>query len=203
MLYAGLDLGQRQDHSALAVVERMDLYRAYEAPRLHSLVVRHLERAPLGTPYPKVVEWVKCVVGAGLAEGGCTLAVDATGVGAPVVEMLRGAGMGCEVAAVTMTGGDRERCVRGVWSVPKMDLVAGLQVLLERGELQIARGVRDGSALVRELTDMKTSLSGGGRMRAGAEGAREHDDLVMALGLACWRAKRRGAGEVGRRLPGI
>ena len=203
MLYAGLDLGQRHDHSAIAVVERMNAYRAFETPSLHSLIVRHIERAPLGMPYPQVVARVKEVVRAGIAEGGCALAVDATGVGAPVVDMLRGAALGCELTAVSITGGDRERYAGGVWNVPKKDLVAGLQVLLERGELQIARGLGHAGALLKELTDVKAVMGAGGRIRMGADGAGQHDDLVIALALACWRSRRKQVGFGTRRLPGI
>ena len=203
MLYAGLDLGQRHDHSAIAVVERMNLYRAFETPSLHSLILRHIERAPLGTPYPRLVARVKQIVHSGLAEGGCLLAVDATGVGAPVVEMLRGAGLGCEVTAVSITGGDRERYSAGLWNVPKKDLLSGLQVLLDRGELRIARSLGHTSALLKELVDVKAILSNGGHLRMGADGAGQHDDLVIALALACWRARRKQIGFGPRRLPGI
>ncbi len=171
MLYAGLDLGQRQDHSAIAVVERMNEYRAFETPSLHSLIVRHIERAPLGMPYPQVVERVKEVVRAGVAEGGCALAVDATGVGAPVVEMLRGALFnmkvpGCELAAVSITGGDRERYAGGVWNVPKKDLMAGLQVLLERGVANRARSGSCGGA----AEGVDGCEGGDGRRGQGADG---------------------------------
>ena len=203
MLYAGLDLGQRHDHSAIAVVERNDLYRAYETPAFHSLTVRHVERAPLGTPYPRVVARVKAVVRSGLSEGGCVLAVDATGVGAPVVDMLRAAAIGCEIAAVSITGGDRARYLRGVWNVPKKDLMGGLQVLLERGELKIARELGQARSLLKELADVKAAVSGAGRIRMGAEGGGEHDDLVVALALACWRARRKQVGFGTQRLPGI
>jgi hypothetical protein len=40
-----------------------------------------------------------------------------------------------------------------------------------------------------------------GRWKMGAEA--EHDDLVLALSLACWRAKRPQNGFGNRRLPGI
>src|ERR1700722_20191054 len=60
--FVGLDLGQRQDHSALAVVERdevvldeMDFAR-YEQRRARRFRVRFLERLRVGTPYPDVVE---------------------------------------------------------------------------------------------------------------------------------------------------
>ena len=203
MLYAGLDLGQRRDHSAIAVVERYELYRYGQGPKLNHLAVRYLERLPLGTPYGDVVERVRKMTRAMREAGGCALAVDGTGVGAPVVEMLRGAGLGCEVTAVTITGGEKERHAGGWWSVPKLDLVAGLQLLVERGELRIARRLREAPALLREMADMKTTVGRGGHVRQAAEGTGEHDDLVTALGLACWRARRRTGGEVGQRLPGI
>ena len=42
------------------------------------------------------------------ADGQCELVVDATGVGAPVVDMLRAAGLGCDISSVTITGGEKE-----------------------------------------------------------------------------------------------
>ena len=201
MLYAGLDLGQKRDHSAIVVVERMNLYQASEAPAFHGVDVRHVERAPLGTPYPEVVAGVRDLVRRLARQyDGCALAVDATGVGAPVVEMLRAAGLGAEVTAVTITGGDRERVSGGVWSVPKRDLMAGVQVMLEKRTLRIGRRMKEAGALVKELTDVRLTAGSGGM---GAEGRGEHDDLAVALALACWRARRATAGPMGRRLPGI
>jgi len=108
--------------------------------------------------------------------------------------MLRAARLGCDLSAVVITGGDRATGA----SVPKRDLMGELLVLLEQGQLKIGK-LREGPRLVRELMDVRES---GGRV--GAEGAGEHDDLVIALALACWRAKRREfCGEVGHRLPGI
>jgi hypothetical protein len=43
-----------------------------------------------------------------------------------------------------------------------------------------------------------------GRVRMGADGAGEHDDLAIALALACWKAQRaRGISLGGGRLPGM
>jgi len=42
-----------------------------------------------------------------------------------------------------------------------------------------------------------------GRVRVGAEAFGEHDDLVMALALAVWKAKRIFAVSGMTRLPGI
>jgi len=145
MYFLGLDLGQKRDHSAVAVVERIDHRRAFQGTAFQRLVVRYAERLPLGTPYPQVVERVRGIVRSQELASNCAVAVDATGVGAPVVDMLRAARLGCD------------------------------------------------------LTDVRASKG-----RVGADGTGEHDDLVIALALACWRAKRREfCGEVGHRLPGI
>ena len=42
------------------------------------------------------------------ALGRCALAIDATGVGQPVLDMLRRANPGCSIAPVIITGGERE-----------------------------------------------------------------------------------------------
>jgi hypothetical protein len=58
--------------------------------------------------------------------------------------MLWGAGLGCEITAVTITGGERERrSGGGQWvSVPKQDVIAGVQVALENGDMRIARRLK-------------------------------------------------------------
>jgi hypothetical protein len=70
----------------------------------------------------------------------CRLVVDATGVGAPVVDLLRSAGLGASLTTVTITSGERARGQGERWQVPRGDLLAGLEVLLEAGELKICRG---------------------------------------------------------------
>jgi hypothetical protein len=204
MFYMGLDLGQRHDPTAIAIVERLDLAQAWQATAFHSLRVRHLERVPLGTPYPGVVARVREIV---RKVGPCALAVDGTGVGAPVVDMLRAAGLGCEIAAVTITGGEQQRNTSrnggAAWSVPKRDLLALVQVLLERNELRLAKGLRELGPLIRELTDVRSTTRASGRERLGADGCGEHDDLAIALALACWRARRSQIGHGRLPLPGV
>jgi phage FluMu gp28-like protein len=189
--YVGVDLGQKRDHTAIAVVERRE-----------RLLVRHVERVALGTPYPLVAAHLREMVSRPELRGRCALAVDGTGLGGPVVDMLRGARLGCEITAVTISGGERERKSGSLAvSVPKRDLIAGIQVALEKGDLRIARSLKELGPLVRELVDVRvTSGAGMGRVRIGADGCGEHDDLVIALALACWRAKRRENGYGTQRL---
>jgi len=195
MFYVGLDLGQRRDYTAVVAVERIPVKVG------HILHVRHAERVALGTAYPKVVERMRTIVQHQELRGKCALVVDATGVGAPVVDMLRAGQLGCEIVAVTITGGEREHQGAGRWSVPKRDLVGGVQVLLEKGELKIAAMLREAETLRAELLAVRQQAGVGGRVRMGAEEG-EHDDLVMALALACWRARRKVVGYQAGRLLG-
>jgi hypothetical protein len=94
--FIGVDLGQRQDFTTIAVVERAELKGAWDPVmfawrKLVSLRLRLLERIPLGTPYPRIVERVVEVTRSPELAGRSHLAVDATGVGRPVLDMLRGA----------------------------------------------------------------------------------------------------------------
>ena len=189
--YLGLDLGKRRDHSALAVVERVQAYSPYSGSRLSSIDLRFLERIPLGTPYPVLVNAIRDVVQSDILRGRCALVVDATGIGGPVVDMLRHAQLGCELSAVTITGGEHQSGNGYEYSVPKQDLIAGVQVLLELGQLRFARRLPEAASLVRELVDVRMTSTTPGRVRIGADGCGQHDDLVMALSLACWRAGRR------------
>ena len=192
MFYLGLDLGKKHDHTAIAIVERY-------GDKL--LLVRHLERVALGTPYTGVVARIREIV---QHPGQWAVVVDGTGVGEPVVDALRRAGLGCEITAVTITGGERQSQVGQVWSVPKQDLIAGVQMALEKGELRVARRLEEAGALVKEMLNVRiTAGLAMGKVRMGADGYGEHDDLVIALALACWRARRREIGFGTRRLPGI
>lgn len=47
---------------------------------------------------------------------------------------------------VLITGGDLLRREQGCFMVPKRDLVAGLVVRVERGQLKIAKGLKGGEA---------------------------------------------------------
>ena len=189
MFYVGVDLGQRRDHTAIAVVEKLEAHRPWNEVEFRGRHVRYVERVPLKTPYPLVVERIRRMVKREPLRGDCILAVDATGVGTPVVDLMRRADMGCEISPITITGAGRAALHGNVWSVPKVDLWGALTVMLEREELRIAEGMAGAGALVRELEELQLSS---GSARAG-----ERDDLAMALALAVWKATRHGFGVTG------
>lgn len=191
MFYIGLDLGQKVDFSAVAIAESEDPWHAWIPPTWDGLMIRYLYRFPIGTSYPGVVETIRSFTRSRRLWRRCSLVVDATGVGAPVVDLLREADLECELVPVTITGGDRARAQSGWNYVPKAELVTNLQVMLEKGRLKIARDMKETGNLVKELCAMRSMpKESRGRVRFGAGGVGEHDDLVMAVALACWGAQR-------------
>jgi hypothetical protein len=210
--FVGVDLGQSRDFTAIAVVERQELSgewdpAAYTCRKDTALRLRFLERVELGTTYPDVVDRVIQVTRSRDLAGRCHLVVDGTGVGRPVVDLLRQAKPGCPMMPAVITSGQRETRSDGYYGIPKRDLMVGLQVLLQRGELQIAAGLKYGAALAEEMAAMEVKVTSAGREQFGAWREGTHDDLVFAVALACWGSKKTGlevVGEVGRnRLPGM
>ena len=108
--FIGLDLGQKQDYTAIAIIETASQYtgldwRSYEHKYFNYVNVRHLERIRLGTSYLAVVERLRQIVNS------------------------------------------------------------------------------------RELMNMRIKVSVAGHDSYAAARASNHDDLVLAVALACWRAK--------------
>ena len=152
------------------------------------LALRHLERFELGTPYPKVVERVRTILGsAALQDKGTVLLVDKTGVGAGVVDTFEWAGL--RPVPITIHGGSgvgRDTDKRG-YRVPKRDLVSAVQVLLQNGRLKIADALREAETLKRELLNFRVKLdprTAHDSYEHWREG--DHDDLVLATAMACW-----------------
>ena len=74
----------------------------------------------------------------------------------------------------------------------------GLAVLLEERLLRLPKGSAETATLVRELSAMELR---GGKMHARGSG---HDDLVLALALACWVGRKEYLPMFSdKRLPGI
>ena len=192
----GCDLGQTTDPTALCVIERTEQHTGAYHQEPEDWVTwaimettyrcRHLERLPLQTPYPVVVDQLKAMMNTAPLRGNCRLIVDQTGVGRPVVDMLRDAKLRPE--AVTITSGDREH--KGDQSdehrVSKLVLVSRLQAMLHSGRLKIAKGIPEAEALRSELADFRVSFTEGtGTARFGAR-VGKHDDLVLAAAIAAW-----------------
>jgi len=192
----GLDLGQVQDSTAFSVLRS----------NLSKLEVVHLERLPLGTSYPDVVRRTKSLLATPKLAGKSTLVVDRTGCGMPTCDMIRETGLSCEAVTITSGGKAHQEFSKGKplhnWLVPKIDLVSCLQVLAQNRKLEIAKGLKDGSTLAKELKSFKAKISNSGHVSyEAADSWREaaHDDLVLGTALAAWWFTKKKATKVSQR----
>ena len=187
--FVGLDLGQSADFTAVSVLR--STFTESAKPR-HEVV--HLERFALGTSYSAIAAAVVGLVGGPEIDGEWRLGVDATGVGRPVVDLLKD-GLGDQrtrLTPVTITGGGEPSWGKVGLSVPKRDLVTNLLVLLEGGRLALAPGIPELEAFIREAAGFQVKLSAAGHDIYGQWREGEHDDLVLSVALAAWVAERRG-----------
>lgn len=99
---------------------------------------------------------------------GCRVLCDATGVGDPVLEMLRAAAPSAGVTGLVFS------------PAVKRELVDGLAMLVDRAALQM----EPDPALLRQLDRFEAKTTPAGNLRLEAAG-NDHDDLVVALALAC------------------
>jgi hypothetical protein len=196
----GLDLGKVCDYSALAVLERVWKPHPDDADRRVShYAVRHLRRWPLQTSYTSVATDLADLVRRPPLSWP-VLVVDQTGVGQAVVDLLVRARLSAALERVVITSGRRTwRSARGAWHVPKKELVAGLQGLLQSRRLQVA-ALAERRSLLQELLAFRVTITAA-RESFAAGRARDHDDLVLAVALAAWWGERRQA-PVPRKLDG-
>ena len=184
----GLDLGQAADYTALCVAERTFVPDPADPKKwVSSYGVRHLRRWPLTTPYTAVVADLAALMRRPPLPNS-PLVVDASGVGRPVVELIRRAGPPAWVAPVVIHGGhDLGWGPDGSDHVPKKDLVGVMQTLVQFRRFHIAPALPEAKVLGRELQQFRVKvnvLTGNETFEAWRE--REHDDLVLAVALACW-----------------
>jgi hypothetical protein len=191
--YLGLDLGQAKDYSALAILERQGHARGsvYHC--------RHLQRWPLRTSYMAIVQdTVRMVNSPELqpanellrrTEPKPVLAVDATGVGAPVVDLFKAERMNGQLEPIQITGGSEVTNENGVTRVPKRDLVSSAQVALQNDRLQIAAVLPEAQTLIRELQNFQVKITDNAHDTYGAWREGTKDDLVLAVALALWIAE--------------
>ena len=196
----GVDIGQRRDPTAIAVVEQEER----RGTEIHH-IARHLERLPLGTPYPAVAKRVGEViqgVHAKTSGEAPTLYVDATGVGTPIVDTLRDEGIGdlAYVVPVYFTYGDRRKVESEEIKLGKAWLVSRMQALLQSRRLHLPRTIEAG-VLAEELLDYEIRITEDANDRYGAFSVGAHDDLVTALGLATQEDRGGGVGTTTIRDP--
>ena len=202
----GLDIGgsgggEKNDYTARAIIESVgaDYFAPASVAIPAHLHLIDLGQPPLGTPYTKVASDMRKLFTTGTYAGKSELVVDATGVGRAVVDMFVYPGAGEESlqpSRVTITGGDKVAHEGREWHVPKRDLVGALLVAFQNRVLRVADGVRHRQEFIDQLMNFKYKISERGHDTYDAKDG-YHDDLVIAVALAVWRAQHRPVAEVG------
>jgi hypothetical protein len=183
--YVGLDLGQVQDYSAVAIAEAKK-----GAGGLRTYDVLHLHRWTLGTGYPEIVDELGELLKK--LPGSASVIVDETGVGRAVLGMVRKAKLQARaVVGITITGGQSVHTAPGGWHVAKRQLVSATQACLQGRRLQVSPKLAHAKVLMRELETFKVKIN----IDTIAESfeawrERDHDDLVLAVALVCWFGER-------------
>jgi hypothetical protein len=205
--YVGLDLGQSQDYTALAVIQRVPTYDPQTGKHSFELHLRHLERFALKTPYTDIADFVRVLLtgspftdtvqdGFRMRKATTQLIVDKTGVGVAVTDLLTERRLNYIAVTITGLGQKVNRHGTKEYSVPKQDLVSALEVPFHKGTLKVAKGLEGWPKLREELLNFRRKQNKT-TAHISYEHWREsdHDDLVLAAALACWKAsyKRKGS----------
>lgn len=131
------------------------------------------------------------------------VAVDAGGVGRPVLDLVRDALPGRKVFGIVSTGGRNANAGQeaGDVNVPKADLIGVLQVLLQAKRLTYSPAL----ALVRELQGEFQRYEGKvtKALNVTYEGVGAHDDIVSACAIGCWVGENLPAPLTDARVAGL
>jgi hypothetical protein len=180
--FLGLDLGQAKDFTACALLERRKPERRTE----YDYAVRWLKRWAQGTKYTVIVAELAELVKRPPLELP-VLAVDQTGVGAAVVDVLREAKTAAQLRPILITASHEVTFGNhGVRHVPKKELVSPLQVLLQSHRLTISGKLEHAKTLEKELLAFRVKITAAANETFEAWRERDHDDLVLAVALAAW-----------------
>lgn len=190
--FSGLDLGQRNDYSAIALLDVVEVTSnqrdpvSWEFIKTRNFRLRGLHRFPLGTPYTEIPKLVRRAIvtpppGHFGRQINTTLAIDGGGPGLPVIDMIRKEKMPCSILPAIITGaGLGSRLGGGLYSVPRRELVTLLRVALETRLLIFPSDLPLRDELKEELVNIDST---GGQTK--------HDDMAIAIALALWGATKR------------
>jgi hypothetical protein len=201
--FFGVDLGQKRNHTALAVLEKRwipgtpDQYRwsaAREYYGEYRYEVVRLERLALNTRYSDAVDWLEAEVERIYWPCVKTTLVDATGVGSAVMDQMRrvtALAKGTRLLAVHITGGIHTGYAKGKdeMTVSRTEVMSALRAAVETK----AFSVNTKHIQSRDVDTLREELKRISNQTADKPSETDQDDLAFALALAVWWAKPQSA----------
>lgn len=187
----GLDIGTNRAPSGLAVVELE--WRIEGETRDTHFHVRFLETLPAGVRYPDLAERL-VEIHEKIRQRDhkvWSLFVNATGIGDPVLELIRKALPRIELIPVYFNHGDRRTETEGVVKLGKAWLVSRLKTLLQAHRLHLPESA-EARTLATELSEFEVKVHPKANDHYGAFQVGQRDELVTALGLATQLDERGG-----------
>ena len=200
LLISCLDLGELSDYTAHALIHTTPP-RKSGTGALYT-VVNLVRYRP--SSYPALVRDVTRIHRQVELYDRSILALDATGVGRPVVEMfhtdqvgtggeiLRAVSSFCPVYPVSITAGQKARPDAGMLYVPKHELAMTAQVVLQQQRLKFDAGIpADVLTLARkEFAGFKIKYTAKGSTTYEAGRTGDHDDIVLSIAIGLWLAEK-------------
>jgi hypothetical protein len=190
--FLGVDIGTTNDPTAFTLIEKYVEPEAFWGKGFKQglkdpvYTVLQAFRLRLNLEYTKIVDTIEHVYNADELEGDVTMAVDATGVGAPVASMLRKKEL--DFHSVIITSGDAAREVEPFnHRVSKSYLVSQFNGAIEGGQLTFADGIHDAEQLKREFEDFQMTYTAAGNIKF-EHTSTGHDDLILSSCLAYYIA---------------
>ena len=156
--------------------------------------------------YPQMIERIVRITNYAQIKNDYDLLIDGTGVGDPIIDYVRDAGLfpipiiftgGIKVSEVYEEMGkvfanttDRLQAARTLKEihVPKKDLVSAGQVLMQQGRIFTAQGINYRSDIEEQLMGFIGKVNEDTKKRKGYEAETEelHDDLVVCYLMGAW-----------------
>ena len=192
----GISMGAGSQPTAISVLEQEVLKTERLAAEGGPLQLRYLERVPSEENYLKIVERVgtlleKSEIKDGEKCGETDVVLDVTGSGRAVVELFERAEIKPIMVTITGAGTTEDQVHFQDWRLPKVELIGLLRVAFEAGDrIKMAKKLELRQALIDELRGFKMRPPRIDQNDPELWREAEFDDLVFAVGLACWRASR-------------
>ena len=161
------------------------------------------------TPYTQLADQITNRIRKHPLAGRTQVAIDPTGVGAPIVDLFKKQLPTTPLFAITITAGTSTTGTARHPHVPKRDLISTASVVLEQRRLRIAPALTKTDTLIDELINYRRTTSETGHDTYGPSTRGAQDDLLLALILATWIGEHKTAKRQGKfivphgRIPGV